>query len=30
MANLKQYKYQSVDKSYVSNYILRHYVCIWI
>ncbi|KIV89528.1 hypothetical protein PV10_06921 [Exophiala mesophila] len=25
MANLKQYKYQSVDKSYVSNYILRHY-----
>ena len=26
MANLKQYKYQSVDKSFISNYILRHYV----
>lgn len=23
---LKSYKYQSVDKSYISNYILRHYV----
>ncbi|KIX02247.1 uncharacterized protein Z518_08186 [Rhinocladiella mackenziei CBS 650.93] len=26
MAHLKTYKYQSVDKSFVSNYILRHYV----
>jgi hypothetical protein len=23
---LKTYKYSSVDKSYISNYILRHYV----
>jgi ethanolaminephosphotransferase len=23
---LKSYKYQSVDKSYISNYILKHYV----
>ena len=26
LANLKSYKYSSVDKSYVSYYILRHYV----
>ncbi len=26
MAHLKTYKYQSVDKSFISNYILRHYV----
>ncbi|KAK6342718.1 hypothetical protein TWF718_008108 [Orbilia javanica] len=25
LAPLKEYKYQSVDKSLVSNYILRHY-----
>ncbi|KAK5044678.1 hypothetical protein LTR84_010570 [Exophiala bonariae] len=25
MAHLKQYKYQSVDKSFISNHILRHY-----
>ncbi|EXJ80772.1 hypothetical protein A1O3_07056 [Capronia epimyces CBS 606.96] len=25
MAHLKSYKYQSVDKSFISNYILRHY-----
>lgn len=25
---LKSYKYSSVDKSWISNYILRHYV--WI
>lgn len=23
---LKSYKYSSVDKSYISNYILKHYV----
>lgn len=23
---LKSYKYSSVDKSFISNYILRHYV----
>jgi ethanolaminephosphotransferase len=28
MAHLKQYKYQSVDKSFISNYILRHYVTL--
>lgn len=26
MAHLKTYKYQSVDKSLISNHILRHYV----
>lgn len=26
MVHLKSYKYQSVDKSFISNYILRHYV----
>ncbi|KIW56325.1 hypothetical protein PV05_04992 [Exophiala xenobiotica] len=25
MVHLKSYKYQSVDKSFISNYILRHY-----
>lgn len=24
---LKSYKYQSVDKSFISRYILKHYVC---
>lgn len=27
LAHLKSYKYSSVDKSYISYYILRHYVC---
>jgi len=26
LSNLKFYKYQSVDKSYISRYILKHYV----
>jgi ethanolaminephosphotransferase len=26
MVHLKSYKYQSVDKSFISNHILRHYV----
>lgn len=26
LGNLKLYKYSSVDKSYISHYILRHYV----
>ncbi len=26
LAYLKTYKYQSVDKSWISNHILRHYV----
>lgn len=26
---LKTYKYSSVDKSYISNYILKHYVCVF-
>jgi len=26
MAHLKSYKYSSVDKSLISNHILRHYV----
>lgn len=25
MAHLKTYKYSSVDKSFISNYILKHY-----
>lgn len=28
LGNLKLYKYSSVDKSYISHYILRHYVSI--
>jgi len=28
LSNLKFYKYQSVDKSYVSRYILKYYVRI--
>lgn len=27
LVHLKSYKYSSVDKSYISNYILKHYVC---
>ena len=27
LVHLKSYKYSSVDKSPVSNYILKHYVC---
>lgn len=26
LAHLKSYKYSSVDKSLISNYILKHYV----
>ena len=26
LAHLKTYKYSSVDKSFISNYILKHYV----
>jgi len=26
LAHLREYKYSSVDKSYISNYILKHYV----
>ena len=26
LAHLKTYKYSSVDKSLISNYILKHYV----
>lgn len=26
LMNLKSYKYSSVDKSFISHYILRHYV----
>jgi hypothetical protein len=27
LVHLKSYKYSSVDKSFISNYILKHYVC---
>lgn len=27
LVHLKSYKYSSVDKSLISNYILKHYVC---
>lgn len=27
LIHLKSYKYSSVDESYISNYILKHYVC---
>jgi hypothetical protein len=30
LAHLKTYKYSSVDKSYISNYILRHYVRVFL
>lgn len=26
LVHLKSYKYSSVDKSFISNYILKHYV----
>lgn len=26
LVHLKSYKYSSVDESYISNYILKHYV----
>ena len=29
LSNLKTYKYQAVDKSLISNYILKHYVCVF-
>lgn len=29
LVHLKSYKYSSVDKSLISNYILKHYVC-WL
>lgn len=28
LANLKLYKYSSVDKSFTSRYVLKHYVCL--
>ena len=28
LAHLKSYKYSSVDKSYISRYILKHYVLL--
>lgn len=27
LQHLKSYKYSSVDKSFISRYILKHYVC---
>jgi ethanolaminephosphotransferase len=27
LIHLRTYKYSSVDESYISHYILRHYVC---
>lgn len=27
LAHLRGYKYSSIDKSYISRYILKHYVC---
>lgn len=29
LVHLKSYKYSSVDKSLISNYILKHYVRLW-